>query len=261
MLSVKEKREPFTPMAALRRTGQRSPEAMLGLPGETAARFLNLQPADLSQTAVAWGQVADRLPPSMMTAAQRLSLARAPLPAQQGWPRATVVALTAARKEFPGLPLPGPAPLADLISADVALRAIHAQAAQAKDGALDLRAVIAAFGWFQLSSVLDWMRGHQDDPDYPRILEDFTPMLVILSQVQTERADDRQASLRTVAQAEAEAAAALDEARVAENQVAFTQGKTLSREDLVELAQREAEPQADPAAPAKARRTPRGQKR
>jgi hypothetical protein len=254
MLSVKNKREPFTPMALLRRTGQRSPEAVLGLPGETAARVLGLQPEDLTQTAIAWGKVADRLPPSMMTAAQRLSLARAPLPAQQGWPRAAVVALTAARKDFPGLTLPEPGPLADLLSADVTLRAVHAQAAQAKDGALDLRAITGAFGWFQISLVLDWLRDHQDDPDYPKILEDFTPMLVILSQVQTERTEDRQATLRTVAQAEQEAAAALDEARVAENQVAFAQGKPLPREDLVELAEREAAP---PAKPPKARKQKR----
>lgn len=233
-------------------------------------KFLDEPPDNIEAVAVEWGRLAFVLPvrDRALPQALRAALGREPLPDDEGWPG--LVSRELAR--FPALQARlgiAAGHLAEVVAREKYLAVIQHYAGKAKDGALDLRITAGAYGWFQVTETLRWVRDRAPllAPDKRlALLRDFAPLLVLLTQ-QQEDTQARRADLSAVrADAAAEASAAEREALRAEALRAHHAGAPLSQEELLDLALSKAEALAEseqgpptPAAKAdaKARKTPR----
>lgn len=209
--------------------GAPTAEAVLG-------NIAQLPAEPIRSAAQGWGALFQLLPYGKDGAAAPAG--RAELPAQAGWVRPAGEALAKNEDLQKATGVTG-AHLVDLADRDPVLRAIAEWAGRAKDGAMDLRATNAAFGWFSVSLVLDGLKKQvkalgRDEGQ--KLLGQFAPMLVLILQAQTDRAASRErlAGKREDARVEAEAAA-LD-ARRAEVLRAYHAGEAVPRADLLDLA-------------------------
>lgn len=245
--------------ADFRRTG--TAPWPVGPSAETVfSTIAQIDPAPLRAAAQGWGAILQQLPFDSAAAP------RGPieLPAQAGWVRPTGTALgqDAAIEREVGV---SGAHLVQLSDLDPILRAIAQWAGQAKDGAMDLRATLAAFGWFVVSLVLDVLKQKAQAlprEEAQRLLGPFAPALVLLIQAQSDAEARRLLLSGKRADARAEAEAAALQARRAEVLRAYHAGEPVSRADLLNLAQApeswdDEEESAAPAPPALGRAAPR----
>lgn len=238
---------------AVSRTGRVSLVIHERTPKGVGALLLYMeQPAkDLEALAVDWGRLAGQLPQrdTELTPAERAVLGRFGAPDRQTWPILVgrEVAKFPALVERVGVDLE---PLTEATSRSRSLEFIHHLSGRAKDGALDLRLTAGAYGWFQVTEVLSWIRRNLDrlPQDKQRaILRDFGPLLVLLTDAKVEAMERRE----ELADARRDAAALADEeerkAEYAEALLSHNAGRKLSAQELLELAIRSAEDKAGAA--------------
>lgn len=214
---------------------------------EQTIGFLKGDPAILGGLAQDWSRLGASFPAVTLSPQQRQRFGAAPPPSMAGWIRATSEALT----PFPSLQQAAGVSakrLGALVDFDPLLGTTLAFAAKARNGGMDLRALLAGYAWFAVSLVVEDLRRRVRG--LPRdqanaLLSDFGPMLLLMARVQEKRAEAAQTARVKRAEAEAEAAAAEAEATRAETLRAFHAGQPVPDKDLLDLLN---QPQA-PAAP------------
>lgn len=214
---------------------------------------LRQDPAALEAAALGWARVGAQLPRGALSSSERGVLSRQDPPAQSGWVRSTALAMDAAAA-VTGV---DGKRLGDLVDCDALLRALRTFAGQAKDAALGTRIVISAFGWHEISRVLEDLRAtlpSLDDAGQRRLLADFAPMLTLLAQIQEEQGESREELAAARKEAEALVSSAQAEARREETRLALRSGAEVPEEDLLALAEHEAQRAAPAAALANRRR-------
>lgn len=222
-------------LSRLERTG--APEGVVqGKNRLSLLRYLSSDPSELRAVAIDWESIAEGIP---VAAAPPSSTTVAPLPAQTEWIRGAGRSLA----QFPALEkaigITG-AELTTYVDGDLYARTIQLEAGKCKDGAMDLRAITGSYGWFQVCTVLDWLRENTADcseAEAHALLDPFTPMFVVLLTAAEERADHQAALKKTRATTAADAEAAQAAARMAQILADYRAGKTVSRSAMLELAQ------------------------
>jgi hypothetical protein len=216
-------------------------------PGAILAH-LERPPGQIRALVKAWDEIAKNLPPPALSAAERKAFGRAPLAARCGWVRPLADGLTATPAFEAAVGVKG-AVLASIVDRDIQIRALHRNAELAKDGAMDLRALTGAYGFFLISSVLDWLRDRVSkvsEAEANTLLRDFAPLLVLIGQLIEEEEKARAARASAREKAQAEAAEAEKAARKAETRAALRTGQPVSDEDLKALLDAEDPPAAAP---------------
>lgn len=217
-----------------------------GLDDQTLG-FLQDNPAALEELTQAWATLGASFPAVTLSPQQRQRFGAAPLPSLDGWIRATADALAPHPRlqQAAGI---SAARLGDLVDFDPLLGTIRAFAAKARNGGMDLRALLATYAWFAICLVVETLRRRVRT--VPRdqanaLLADFGPMLLLIARAQEKRTEAAQAARARRAEAEAQAQAAEAEATRAETLHAFHAGQPVPDKDLLDAIQK---PQA-PAAP------------
>jgi hypothetical protein len=213
--------------SVIERTKTRTWSIDLTLLQDQVLSFIEKSPEALSSLVGEWEALSQGAPKAQLSDAQRKALSQEPLPAQKGWVRATTGALSQSewlQKETSV----DPGQLSGLVDQDATWRSVAHFSGLAKDGAMDLRALEAAFGWFLVQQVTDAirrrLRGLSPEAQ-ARLVSDFGPMLALLGQVQDEADKSRVTFAKVQADAEAEAAAAEAEAEAAETMLSYQKGE------------------------------------
>lgn len=174
-------------LSTLRRTGTRDLQSIFALGGHSPGALLahlERPPGRLRDPIRTWDDIAGALP-GPLSGTERGVMGRVPLPAQRDWVRQLAEGLGAAPEVEAAIGVAGRF-FADLIERDVQARALERHAELAKDGAMDLRALTGAYGFFLLATVLDWLRARvagASEEEANALLRDFAPVLVLIGQV------------------------------------------------------------------------------
>lgn len=218
---------------------------------EAVLQTLESKARDLKDTAAQFRAIGRQLGDAGLSTAARMKMGREGAPGLSGWVRKAADGLSSLPALQKELAIDG-AYFSRLVACEGPLRALVDVAGQAKDRAMDLRALNAGWGWFQVCTVLDTLREelpHLDRATQQRVLGAFAPMLSLISLAQAEEAAGRAKVSGIRKEAAAAAEEAVGAARREETRTQVTAGKEVAREDLLELAREAAAASPAPTAP------------